>query len=251
MPLPPNLVYLLNTLSEKGSLFLRQYERKETRMQAIASELGKISEKVKGQLKGANKLRVMGAACGGFGMMLGVGAAFSLGVSADRAATMAALGFTAAVGGGASVIAANVFKAAEERVSAETVEKLGREFIQIVEELKGVLEEIKTVSEQLEKASSSLMTKTGAQAKRGLLNTNKLENYLAQTTEVAERSRQALETFLTMQGGVKDLLNLLQIIPTTEDAELRNRITDSASQCEKTVKDFAKMKETLMDFEEW
>lgn len=251
--LPPHLINLLQTLSEKGRLFLKQYESKEERMQAIASELGKISKKVNELQKGANIMRLMGASCGGFGIMVSVGAAFLLAVSStgDRAAQMAALGFTAAVGGGASVITANVFKAVEERISTETVERMGGEFMQIVEELKGVLEEIKKVSEELEEKSSSLITKTGAQAKSSLLNTNQLENILVQTAEVAERSRQALEASLTMQGGVKDLLNLItQIIPTPEDAELRNSITGSASQCEKTVKEFAKMKETLKDFEE-
>ncbi|KAG8008981.1 hypothetical protein GBF38_011554 [Nibea albiflora] len=164
---------------------------------------------------------------------------------------MAALGFTAAVGGGASVITANVFKVVEERISIETVERLGSEFMQILGALKGGLEEIKKVSEELEEKSSSLITKTGAQAKSGLSDTEQLESILVRTAEVAERSRQAVEASLTMQGGVKDLLNLIiQIIPTSEDAELGNSITGLASQCEKTVKEFAKMKETLRDFEE-
>lgn len=249
--LPPHLSDPLYRLCEIGKLFIELYECKKGRMQVIANELGEISKEIKEMQKGTNASRMIGVALGGLGI-LALGAATYLG----GAGKMTMLGGAAAVGGGAtSVIIANAIKVATEETSLRTVEQLGNEFMEIVELQKDVLEEIQEVSQELEKKSSSLMTRTRAQARKGLLTTEQLQQFVTQTAKLAERSKAVMDVTLTVLRRMRELLNFIvsitRITPTSEeDAKLRHCITGSALQCEKTVYEFAKMRNALKDFEE-
>ncbi len=244
--LPTYLSDLLQRLSETGRSFIGLYEKNEHKMQDIVHKLGKISEKVKDMQKEATLARLVGATLGGLGIVLGVAAL------AASAGQLAALGCTAALAGGTAVAAVNVHKAMEEKTSIETVEKLGTEFMKITKQPRTVLEEIHEVSEEIDEKSSSLMTRTGVQAKRGLSKTKQLELLLRQTKELSKKSRDVMEVTLTMQNGVRELLNfIMRITPTcAEDEQFRDCIANSASQCETTLSDLAEMRSMLKDFEE-
>ncbi len=249
--LPLHLLEPLQTLSKTGRSFVELYEARKERMQAIVSELGQKSDKVKEMQLKLNSTRIFGAALGGLGFAVGVAAAL-MSSAGERAAQLLALGCTAAFTGGATVVTSNVFKANVENVVIKTVESLGKEFMEIVEPLKDALRAIKTVSSELDERSSSLTTTTGVQAKTSLNKTKQLEQLLVQTGKLAKRSREVMDVILTMQRGVGELLNLItRITPTTaEDEQLSDCITGSASQCKKTLTEFEKMRRLLKDFEE-
>lgn len=228
--LSPHLSDPLYRLCEAGKSFIELYECKKERMQAIANELAEISKKIREMQNITDTGRMIGGALGGLGI-LALGAATYLG----GAGKMTMLGGAAVFSGGATaVITANVIKTGRENISLKTVEQLGKDFMEIAELQKDVLEEIKALSEEFEEKSSSFMTRTRAQAERGLLQTEELQQLLTQTAELAE-----------MRGVF--IVSITRIIPTS--AKLRN-CTDSALQCQKTLDEFTKMRNTLKDFEE-
>ncbi|KAL7372727.1 hypothetical protein ABVT39_021544 [Epinephelus coioides] len=252
--LPPSLSDLLRRLSDNGRLFIELYDQKKKRMQDIANKLSALAREVNEMQKTTNTTRMMGAVLGALGIVATAAALLAGGLASEGAVRMAMVGGAAAMGGGAAVITANTVTAQlqTEKISLETVEELGRELLKIAELLKDVLEEIKALSEELEEKSSSLLTTTREQARRGLSETRQLQQLLRQTAEQAGNSREVTGETLTQ---VRELLNFIvsitRITSTPEsDAKLRTCITDSALQCEKTVHEFAKMRNTLKDFEE-
>lgn len=215
LQLTPYLSDLLQRLNETARSFIELYEDKKERMQAIASELEGLSMKVNDIQDSTNTTRIVGAVFGGLGMA-GVAAALLAGGSlvGEVPGKIALLGGTLALGGGsAAVLTANLTKAGIEKICLKSVEELGKDVIEITELHKGVLEDIMKVSEEFEKNSSSLVTTTKEQAKITLSETQKLQQLLRQTAELSQ-------------------------------------IPDSAMQCVKTVREFAKMRKTLKDFEE-
>lgn len=214
-------------------------------MQAIVNELWKISKEVKEMQNDTNKIRTTWAGVGAFGIAAVVAAAFLPG-----AGQAVILGGSVVIGAGLTVITANVLKARKENTSIETVERLVKVFMTTVEPLKDVLKKILKVSKEFDEKSASLMTKTGAKAKRCLSETQQLQQLLSQTAEIAERCKEVMDVTLNMQRGVRELLNFTKITPTFEDANLQNCITSSALQCGKTLNEFATMRNMLKDFEE-
>lgn len=218
-------------------------------MKEIARELRRRSKKVKEVQRKTKINRMIGAASAGLGIAGVIAAVF---LASEKAAVMALGGCAAVIGGGSVVVGANLDKAEEEKTSMETVEKLGKEFMAIVSQLKDDLEAIKKVSEEFKEKSSSLKTTTGKQTKRVLSETKQLEKLLDRTATLAERSRQVVDVAVNMERGVVEMLYVVTQITSTpdEDAALRECIAGSAERCEKTLTELAKMRKVLKDFEE-
>lgn len=250
--LPPHLSDLLHRLSEHGQSFIELYESVKERMEEIASQLGSITIAVKELQNETTIIRRIGGFGVTFGIVLGLGAVFLAGLPSIgvKAAKMATTGCAIAFAGGMSVAATNVVKALCDTNSTVIVKKLGEEFIAFVDQLKNSLEQIKDVSEELKEKSSSLMTPTGTQAERILSETNQLQQFLQQTAELARQCREVTEVTLTMERGMRELLNVIsRVIPShKEDARLRRCMGGSASQCQKTLNELANMRKMLKDF---
>ncbi|KAL3051086.1 hypothetical protein OYC64_001377 [Pagothenia borchgrevinki] len=219
-------------------------------MQAIAEEFVGISNNLKGTKTNTSSLA--GAALGGLGLTVGLAAAF---LPAPGKLALCLAGGIAAGCVGGTVVAANATKAATEILSRDRVKDLGEEFMQIIELLKGLLVDINKVSQELEEKSSSLMTTTGNQAKIGLAKTEKLQQLLKQTATLSEKSKEVVDGTLHTLRQMKKLLHFIftlsRITPTADDDEkLSDFITHSALLCEKTVREFAKMRNVLRDYEE-
>ncbi|KAK5880839.1 hypothetical protein CesoFtcFv8_021706 [Champsocephalus esox] len=251
--LPPQLSGLLINLCEAGRLFIEQHESKKTRMQAIADELVESSNNLKVVQNSLNKARLHGAVVEGVGVVtVGLAAAF---LPAPGKLALCITGGMVAVCGVIWALTANATKAMTEIMSIIKIEDLGKEFMEIVELLKGLLVDIKTVSRELEEKSSSFMTPTRNQAKIGLTKTEELQQLLKQTAELSEKSKEVVDGTLNTLRQVKELLDFMftltsNTLTAEEAATLRDCIADSALLCENTVLEFAKMRNALRDYEE-
>lgn len=228
--LPSHLSVPLMRLCETALSFVALHEDNEKRTQAIVQELKEISDKVKELQDETFRTSAIWTGVGGLGAGSGLLTAFFAGVAATgegagRMATLAAGGLSLVAAGsaaiaGATVIKANAKKAAAEKESMRTVEQLGKEFMNIVEQQKKSLKEIKQVSDELCENSSILMTTAGAQAKTALSEMEELQRLLR------------------------------RIFKPPEDLNARNFISELVRQCEKTVDEVAKIKSKLKEFEE-
>lgn len=228
--LPSHLSVPLKRLCETALSFVALHEDNEKRTQAIVQELKEISDKVKELQDETFRTSAIWTGLGGLGAGSGLLTAFFAGVAATgegagRMATLAAGGLSLVAAGsaaiaGATVIKANAKKAAAEKESMRTVEQLGKEFMNIVEQQKKSLKEIKQVSDELCENSSILMTTAGAQAKTALSEMEELQRLLR------------------------------RIFKPPEDLNARNFISELVRQCEKTVDEVAKIKSKLKAFEE-
>lgn len=250
--LPSHLLPLLNRLSETGKLFIEVHKSREERMQAIACELAETSEVVVEMQKDINATKKLWVAVGGLGLALGVGAAF---LSGEGAMKMAVIGAAAAFVGGAGIVKENATKEQKERASVETVAKLGKEFMAIINLLMDFVKEIKVAAEELNEKSSCLRSTTGSQAKAILSTTTHLQKLFKLTADLSKKSKHVTDVSQTTMGQMRNLLDLItnmtRIAPTLEaDTKLRNMIRGSAEQCEKTIGEFTMMRSTLADFEE-
>jgi len=260
---PPHLSDLLHGLGDAGRLFIDQYESQKKRMQAIAGELCVTSLKVQEIQESANTRRMMGAVVGGLGIVVALAICAVLPREADiNKLTTAQLivafagvialiaGQIAAFSGGIAVLIANLVEALEEITIKQTVEDLGKEFMEIIEEQKDILKDIMDMSEELEKTSSSLLTKTKSQSKESLTTAKQLKQALKRTAELTERSKQVMDVS-ALRSVINCIAPVIRITPNSEHGEkLRNCIRGSADQCGRTLHEFAKMRSMLTDFED-
>lgn len=252
--LPLHLADLINRLSEAGKLFIELYIDKKERMRAVASELEAIATKVTTIQSDANSGRIFGAVLGGLGVVGFAAALLAGGLSTDAGKLGLLAGGLAMTGGAGSIVTVNAVKAEAEKISLKTVEELVKEFMTIIELQKAVLEEVKHVSEELHRQSSALMTTTAEQAHKSLQRTERLQRLLRPLGQLAKQSSELISANGTALTRATEVLNIVitlaQITPThEEDEKLRRCITDCASQCGKTVAQFAKMRNVLRDFE--
>lgn len=156
---------------------------------------------------------------------------------------------TAAAGCGAAVVGAkrSKEKRREENESLKEVEKLGKEFMKLVEPLKNDLQEIKTTCEKLEERS------TEVQAENTLSELEELKMILRRVSELGKMIGEGVIAVVTVFEMIDNLLTLFVIIirftaTPEEDKKFRESIIQSGDQCQKVVDKFNMMKEKLSEF---
>ncbi|XP_031178811.2 uncharacterized protein LOC116066777 isoform X2 [Sander lucioperca] len=239
--LPPDLSELMNKLIKHAASFIREFDSSEQKMREIVREFRKIADEVRKMQETTDKVRTTGTVAGGVGIGLAIFAAPFTG-----GASLVAAGALAAAGAGV-VVGANVTKTMKENGSAEKVEKLGKDFMKIVEPLKKDLEEIKKTCEKLEQRSAEL------QAENTLTDMEEFQRILTQVSELARRSEEVLSFTAILMGDMRGLLMLLvkvfRVTSTPEDdKKLRKSIIQSADRCQEVVVKFDQMKKELKDF---
>lgn len=147
--LPEDLSQLMDKLIKYAASFIKAFDNSEPKMGRIVKEFQKIADEVRKMQETTDRVRTAGAVTGGTGIVVGILAALLTG-------GVSLLGAGAAAVGGGVVFGANTTQARIEKESAKKVEKLGEEFLEIVEPLKNDLEEIKTTCEQLEQQSAEV-----------------------------------------------------------------------------------------------
>lgn len=266
--LPPHLSELKRKLAEEGTSFIQQFSSSEPRMTEIVEESLKISNDIKEMQRTTDRVKYYGATGGLAGLVMVVSLVavpFTAGLSlAATAAGATAVGATAvgaaaagaaaagaaAVGAaavGAAVAGVNIKKMKSESEGAKKVEKLGNEFLVIVEPMKKNLEEIKTACEKMQEKSAE------TQADNSLTDVEEFQGFLRQVSELKEKSAGVLTEFASMQCVFKNLLILIvsifRVTPTCENAKkLEEAIIQSADQSEKVVKKFNEMRNELVEF---
>ncbi len=239
--LPPNLSELMNKLIKHGASFIKVFDNSEPKMRQIVGEFQVIAKEVKEMQERTDTVRRGGAVIGGVALIGIIAGPFTGGASLLAAG--------AAATGGVAVVGANVTKVMKENGSATKVEKLGKEFLEIVETLKNDLEEIKTTCEKLEQQSAEV------QAKNTLTDVDEFQRTIRRVSELRERSKKSLVVAVTVMEVIGNLLllflGILRVTATPEeDKKLRDSIIQSADQCQKVVVEFDKMKTELKDFTE-
>ncbi|XP_044189110.1 uncharacterized protein LOC122968169 [Thunnus albacares] len=249
--MPPDLSELMNKLTEHAASFIRLFDNDKPKMRHIVRRFQEIAAEVREMQETTDGVRTAGAVGGGVGVGVGllalVAAPFTGGASLVVAA--GAAGTAAAVGGAATVVGANISKTMKEKGSAEKVEELGKEFMEIVEPLKNKLQEIKTTCEKLEQRSTEALTDNT------LSDVREFHMILGRVSKLKEKSEDILVIVLEGMGIIHNLiLFLLRVFRVTatpeEDKKLRDSILQSADQCQKVVNEFDKMKNELGNFTE-
>ncbi|KAG8010403.1 hypothetical protein GBF38_009398 [Nibea albiflora] len=219
--LPPDLSGLMNTLINYANSFIRKFDNKEKDMRRIVGQLQEISAEVR--------------------------ALQNRGPSDFTRGARQTFGFFAAPLEFAEKGVQRVTNAFRESGKAYQVEKLGKEFTEIVVPLKNDLEQIQKTCEKLEQKSSEV------RAKCTLEEMEEFEKILRQVSELGEKSEGVLGVVVTVLGFIGDLLMLVvNVIAATVSTEveegLRDSIIQSADQCQKVVREFETMKKELEEF---
>ncbi|KAL7376974.1 hypothetical protein ABVT39_019324 [Epinephelus coioides] len=248
---------LTTKLMRHADSFISAFDVSEPRMRQIVGEFHKIVDKVKKTQQESDTVRTVGAVVGGVGGGVGLGlmilaAPFTGGTSllaGGLAAGASAAAAGAAAGGATVVVGANVIKIREEKESVRKAEKLGKEFMEIVEPLKNDLEEIKTTCEELEQRSAE------GQAADTLSDMEKFQRILGRVSELRRRSEEVLDVVVAVLQMIDNMLKLvLSVLRVTatpeEDQKLRDSIIQSADQCQKVMNAFDQMKVELLVIKE-
>lgn len=248
--MPPDLSELMNKLTEHAASFITLFDNDEPKMRDIVRRFQKIAAEVRKNQETTDGARTAGTVGGGVGVGVGLLALLAAPLTGGASLAVAAVATGAgAVGGAATVVGANISKIMTEKGSAEKVEKLGKEFMRIVEPLKNELQEIKTTCEKLEQRSTEALTDDT------LSDMEEFHMILRRVSKLKEKSKDMLVTVLEGMGIIGNLVTLLvRVIRVTatpeEDQKLRDSILQSADQCQKVVYEFDKMKNELRNFTE-
>ncbi|TMS01131.1 hypothetical protein E3U43_004192 [Larimichthys crocea] len=221
MEMPPDLSELMDTLIKYAHSFIREFDNKEPDMRRIVRELQKISDEVRTQQ--------------------------NRGTSDFTRGARQTFGFFAVPLEFVEKGVQHVTNAVIESGKAHQVEKLGKQFMKIVEPLKNDLEQIQTTCEKLEQKSSEV------RAKYSLKEMEEFEGILRRVSKLGKTSEGVLGVVVTVLGWIGDLLMLVvNVIAATVSVEaqeeLRASIIESAERCQKVVHEFETMKEELTEF---
>ncbi|GLD73568.1 uncharacterized protein AKAME5_002489300 [Lates japonicus] len=237
--LPHNLSELMKRLAEHKASFIKLFDGSKDRMRHIVGEFHKIAADVREMQEKTDKTRAAGAVATGLALTAGLVAA-----PLTEGASLLAAGAGAAVGGGGGAVAvvhANITKMMVENGSAQEVEKLGKEFMTIVEPMKKELTEIKTTCEMLEEKSAE------SQAKKTLTGMEEFQRTQTQVSELQEMNKGVLDGVSAVMRTVAELLKLIVKVFTVkatpeEDETFRSSIVQFADQCQKVIDDCENMK---------
>ncbi|KAG7219032.1 hypothetical protein INR49_011676 [Caranx melampygus] len=216
--LPPHLSELMNTLIKYAKEFISQFDSRESEMRRIVGELKKFADEVREMQEKTDAAAVVAAGAG-----LAAGIIFA-------PFTVEASLLAATAPGSLTVVGANTTKVFTEKKQAEKVEKLGRDFMNIIEPMKKTLEEIKTTCEELEEKSCE------AQAEKTLRDMEEFKDVLRRVSELKTESKVVLNTIV---GALTFLNELL---------ELRASIIRLADQCEQVTDELQKMRDKVKVF---
>lgn len=247
--MPPHLSELMNKLTEHATSFISLFDKNQPKMRHIVKRFQEIAAEVRKNQETTDVVRTAGAVGGGVGVGVGLLALLAAPLTGGASLVVAAGAAGTAGVGGATVFGANISKIMKEKGSAEKVEKLGKEFMEIVEPLKNKLQEIKTTCEQLEQRSTEALTDNT------LSDMEEFHMILRRVSKLKEKSKD----MLVIVGEGMDIIGhlillLVRVIRVTatpeEDQKLRDSILQSADQCQKVVYEFDKMKNELRSFTE-
>lgn len=231
---------LMKELYEHTCSFIRIFDNKQTRMTGIKSRLEAIADELKGMHETTDEVRkggVIGGAAGLGIFALGlIAAPFTGGASLAAAAAVGGVvgGAAGAVAGGAAVVGANVKKSFKEGDSAEEIEKLEREFLEIVKPLRDELENIRKTCEKLEEKSKEVQAD--------------LKAFIKKVSELRSQSGKVVTEADSLMEKIQNLINsrVFTVTGTPErDKELRDYISESSRLFSKVTKQFEEMKKEL------
>ncbi|XP_039635486.1 uncharacterized protein LOC120545308 isoform X2 [Perca fluviatilis] len=194
-------------LKKHAASFIKKFDSSEHRMTQIVEEFRGITDEVRETQQTTDAFRTAGTFTAGVGIGLLVLAAPLTGGASLAAG---AVGAAAAAGGGAVVAGANEKKTRKEIERKKKVEKLGKEFMKIVERMKNNLEKIKRRCEKLDQRSAQRQ---------------------------AEKTRADMEEFQ-------------RILRRVSEDRREGQIPHLADLCDRVVGDCEKMKKELKRFTE-
>lgn len=241
--LPPSLSDLLNQLISAAASFIQRFDSSEDQIRQTAEDFRKVAEEVKNMQIKTDSRRITGAVIGGATLVAGAILATGL-ITVTGGASLIA--FCISVGG-AGVAQANIQKLLFTKEKAEYIEKLGKDFLELIEPLKEKLEEIKILCETLEEESSKV------QAEHALKDVREFQMILRKVSELKDRSKGPYFHAVTLMEKIGAmLLVLINIFTITaspeEDEKLRDSIIQSGDQCQKVTDEFAGLKDELHKF---
>lgn len=242
--LPPQLSELIIKLIEHADSFIRVFNNKEPRMREIERKFEKISAEVKEELETADAVKTGGLITGGVGVAVGVlgllAAPFTGGAS--LAVTAAASGGIVGVAGVTITVGAIIIEFIIKNGSAVKLQRLGEEFMEIVQPMNKHLAEIKAISETLKKKFIKIQN----------ADMKEIQALLSQVRSISVRATAELQKVVEFLSELVRLI--MKIFKTTlsseEEKKLPDFITKSGAECRSIIRDFSGKKKELQTFKE-